>query len=190
MKSEAAQVKLLKEGEIQAFNYFFEAYSHRLYAFGFKYMKSEVDAEGLVQEVFLKIWRNHERLDESKSFHAYIFTIAYNQIRKYFQHKFVFLDENLVMTAQQGDSATESSIAYQSVLDHISKLLEQLPARKQKIFNLSRFEGKSANEISQLLNISPKTVDNQVSEVIRFLRAHLKDSDLWIWLYFLLFLKG
>ncbi len=186
MQNEAALVKQLKEGETQAFNQLFETYSHRLYAFGLKYMKSETEAEGLVQDVFLKIWRNHKRLDESKSFKAYIFTIAFNQIKKHFQHKSIYLEECQTETTEQVDSSVERGITYQSVLDHISTLLEKLPAKKQKIFKLSRFEGKSAQEISKQLGISPKTVDNQVSEVICFLRLHLKDADLWVWLVVML----
>ncbi len=190
MQREAALVKRLKEGDIQAFNQLFETYSRRLYAFGLKYMKSEADAEGLVQDVFLKIWRNHVRLDHEKNFQAYIFTIAFNQIKRHFQLRSIYLEECQAGTTEQVDSSVERSITYQSVLDHISVLLERLPPKKQKIFNLSRFEGKSAQEISKQLGISPKTVDNQVSEVIAFLRLHIKDADMWVWLFFFMFLNG
>ena len=188
MQAEADLIKQLKYGDIHAFNQLFKAYSNRLYAFGLKYMKSVPDAEGLVQDVFMKIWRNRERLDADKSFKAYLFTIAYNEIKTYFQHKSVYLDNTASATNEQSDESLEQSIAYQSVLDRISTLLKQLPSRKQEIFNLSRFEGKSAKEIAELLNISPKTVDNQVSEVIAFLRLKIKDTDMLVWV--LLFLAS
>lgn len=190
MQPEFELIKQLKEGNISAFNQLFKAYSNRLYAFGLKYMKSVPDAEGLVQDVFMKIWRNRERLDADKSFKAYIFTIAYNEIKTYFQHKSVYLDDTASATNEQSDESLEQSIAYQSVLDRISVLLKQLPAKKQEIFNLSRFEGKSAKEIAKQLNISSKTVDNQVSEVIAYLRTKVKDSDMVIGLFFFMFLNG
>lgn len=189
MQSESELVKQLKEGQISAFNQLFETYSNRLYAFGFKYMKSVTDAEGLVQNVFMKIWRNHERLDIEKNFKAYLFTIAYNEIKAYFQHKSVYLNESLSAKSEQTDTSLEESINYQSALDHISTLLKQLPAKKQKIFYLSRFEGKSAKEIAQQLNISPKTVNNQISEVIVYLRSKMKGADMLFCLLFYLFLE-
>ncbi|MGM0377410.1 MAG: RNA polymerase sigma factor [Bacteroidota bacterium] len=190
MSQDAQMVKDLKMGDVKAFNQLFEAYSHRLYTFGLKYLKSNTDAEELVQDVFLKIWRNREKLKEEKSFSAYLFTIAYNQIKEYFQYKGVFL--NVAEEKQEigaVDISTEDGISYRSVLEHIGKLLSQLPEKKQKIFHLSRFEGKSAKEIALQLGISPKTVDNQVSEVIGFLREQLRDSSFLVWLFFYLFLQ-
>ncbi len=183
-------VKLLKGGDVGAFNQLFELYSHRLYAFGLKYLKSTADAEELVQDVFLKIWRNRGRLKEEKSFQAYLFTIAFNQIKKYFQNTSLYIEENLSVVSDQGDSLPEQSITYRFMLDHISALLKKLPPKRQMIFNLSRFEGKSAAEISKQLGISPKTVDNQVSEVIRYLKEQLKDSGPLVGLFFYLFLSN
>lgn len=190
MTQDAKMVKDLRGGDIQAFNQLFEAYSSRLYAFGIKYLKSEADAEELVQDVFLKIWRNREKLQEDKCFQAYLFTIAYNQIKEYFQYKGVFL--NVAEEKQEAgsvDNSTEAGISYRSVLEHINALLQQLPEKKQKIFQLSRFEGKSAKEIAVQLGISSKTVDNQVSEVMGFLREQLRGAGPLIWLFFYLFIQ-
>jgi RNA polymerase sigma-70 factor (ECF subfamily) len=183
-------VKLLREGDTGAFNQLFGRYSQRLYAFGLKYLKSGPDAEELVQDVFLKIWRNRERLNEEKNFQSYLFTIAFNQIKKYFQNTSLYLEENLSGMTDQVDESPERSITYQSVLDQISTLLEKLPPKRQQIFNLSRFEGKSADEISKQLGISPKTVDNQVSEVIKYLKTQVEDYSPVVGLFFFLFLNN
>ncbi|MFO8000860.1 MAG: RNA polymerase sigma-70 factor [Marinilabilia sp.] len=190
MVQDATLVKRLKAGELDAFNRLFESYSPRLYAFGLKFLKSSTDAEELVQDVFLKIWRNRKTLKEDRSFKSYLFTIAYNQIKEYFHHKGVLLldiEENL--DSGSVDTSTETGISYRSVLEHISSLLDKLPEKKQRIFRLSRFEGKSAKEIAVLVGVSPKTVDNQISEVIGYLRNHLKDAGLLFWLFFYLFLQ-
>lgn len=189
MQTDALLINKLKSGDLDAFNQLFEGYSGRLYAFGLKYLKSQTDAEELVQDVFLKIWRNREKLREDKNFHAYLFTIAFNQIREYFQHKSVFLDVEDQFVPESEDITTEAGITYRSVLEQISTLINQLPEKKQKIFRLSRFEGKSAKEIAVLVGVSPKTVDNQISEVIGFLRKNLKDASPLIWLFFYLFLQ-
>ncbi|MGQ1888847.1 RNA polymerase sigma factor [Thermophagus sp. OGC60D27] len=189
MLQDQAYVKELKKGSTSAFNQLFDGYSSRLYAFGLKYLKSEADAEELVQDVFLKIWRNREKIKEEESFYSYMFTIAFNQIRDYFRYKGLYLDLENELEINQCDNSTEASIIYRSVLEQISVLLEKLPEKKQRIFRLSRFEGKSAKEISILVGVSPKTVDNQISEVVGFLRHHMKEAKPLIWLFFYLFLQ-
>jgi RNA polymerase sigma-70 factor (ECF subfamily) len=189
MPREQTFVRQLKNGDIQAFNYIFEAYSTRLYGFGLKYLKSEADAEELVQDVFLKIWRNHKKLKEEENFQSYLFTVAFNQIRDYFRNKGVYLDLQEQTGHDPADNSTEASITYRSVLEQISNLLNKLPEKKQKIFRLSRFEGKSAREIAGLVGVTPKTVDNQISEVIGFLREHLRDSGPFFGLFFYLFIR-
>jgi RNA polymerase sigma-70 factor (ECF subfamily) len=87
------------------------------------------------------------------------------------------------------DNSTETAITYRSVLEQIEALLEKLPDKKKKIFHLSRFEGKSAKEIADIVGVSPKTVDNQISEVIGFLRDRLKDSGPLLWLFYWLFIQ-
>lgn len=183
---EALMVRQLKGGDVLAFNRLFEAYSGRLYSFGFKYLKSETDAEEMVQNVFFKIWKNHERLDADKSFKAYLFAIAFNEIRKYFRQRAALLD--LVDCGPASDQTTESEIAYHSAMDRINELLGALPVRQRRIFEMSRFENLSAKEIAVELGISSKTVDNQVSEVIRYLRGSIGNS-LGCLLLFTLFLK-
>lgn len=182
-------VKQLKEGNIQAFNQLFEAYSSRLYGFGLKYLKSEFEAEELVQDVFLKIWRNHDKLKEKENFHSYLFTIAFNQIKDYFKDKGFYLDMEAQLEIAPVDNSTESSIFYRSVLERIYSLLNNLPEKKQTIFRLSRFEGKSAKEISAIVGVASKTVDNQISEVITYLRENLKDAGPLLWLFFYLFIQ-
>lgn len=188
MTKDAVFVKQLKVGSLDAFNHLFEYYAPQVYAFGIKYLKSRTDAEELVQDVFLKIWRNRAKLQEDKNFKSYLFTIAYNQIREYFQYKGVFFELKEQWHSGGVDNSTEAEITYRSVLNHIMSLLDRLPEKKQRIFRLSRFDGKSAKEIALLVGVSPKTVDNQVSEVIGFLRKHLSDSSLLSLLLFCLFL--
>jgi len=181
-------VKHLKNGDIQAFNQLFDSYAPRLYAFGLKYLKYPADAEELVQDVFLKIWRSRKRLDEERSFQGYIFTIAYNQIKDYFKYKAVFMDIEDEELPDKADYSTEETLAYYSVYEYIAELLDCLPEKKQRIFHLSRFEGKSAKEIAALMGVSPKTVDNQISEVIGYLKEKLKSANLLSWLFFYLFM--
>ena len=82
--SEARFVYNLSKGNLLAFNTLFNEYSGRLYRFAYGYLKSEDEAEELVQEVFTIIWEKRAELKEELSFKSFIFTIAFNIIRKHF----------------------------------------------------------------------------------------------------------
>jgi len=64
----------LKKGDLQAFDQLFKKYGERLYGFALRYLKSEADAEELVQEAYIKIWENRKNLKKDSSFKSYLFT--------------------------------------------------------------------------------------------------------------------
>ena len=90
--NEATLVKSLSKGNVLAFNTLYNEYSGRLYRFAFGYLKTEAEAEEIVQEVFTIIWDKRAGLKEELSFKAFLFTIAFNIIRKHFRTK-VYLNE-------------------------------------------------------------------------------------------------
>ena len=80
-------VRNLSKGNLLAFNTLYKEYSGRLYRFALGYLKSEAEAEELVQEVFTIIWEKRADLKEELSFKSFLFTIAFNIIRKHFRTK-------------------------------------------------------------------------------------------------------
>ena len=87
IESESMLVRNLSKGNLLAFNTLYKEYSGRLYRFAFGYLKSEAEAEELVQEVFTIIWEKRADLKEELSFKSFLFTIAFNIIRKHFRTK-------------------------------------------------------------------------------------------------------
>jgi len=185
MKNDKVLIKKLSKGDIKAFDALFGYYSHKLYAFGLKYLKSETDAEELVQEVFIKIWKKREALNLDKSFHSYVFTIAYNQIKKQFEKRQMISGMVDVLAPDVADNSTEKSILYRSILHQVIDLIDELPAKKKRIFEMSRFEGLASKEIAEKVGLAPKTIDNQISEVIHYLRDRVDISDIAVVLLFL-----
>lgn len=80
-------VKFLKKGDLFAFDQLFSKYSKKLYYFAKDYLGSKEDAEGLVQEIFLMVWDKRKELKEYLSFNAFLYTLSYYAIRKYFRKK-------------------------------------------------------------------------------------------------------
>jgi RNA polymerase sigma-70 factor (family 1) len=180
-------VERLQKGDVEAFDLIYEKYSKPLYLFSLKYLRSKDEAEELVQSVFLKIWENYETLDKEASFKSYLFTIAYNNICNLFRRRTYnqkFIDEKIIENPQSSFEITDS-IDYKSILNQVQKIIDKLPERQRTIFLKSREEGKSTKEIAEELNLSPGTIDNYISESLKFIRARLRNEDI----AFLLFLS-
>ena len=183
-------VQLLQKGNVAAFDSLFEEYSQKLYGFALKYFKNQSDAEELVQEVFVKVWENRQSLKSEFSFKSYLFTIALNQIRKHFNKKATSLKyfESLQNEPEMVDHPSFQNDDYESAFNEINKLIEQMPPRRREIFVKSKLEGKNSKEIATELNISAGTVDNQVSEALKFIRSSLNSNNFSILLFAALFL--
>jgi len=182
-------VRRLQAGDVEAFDLIYKKYSGKLYSFGLKYLRSTAEAEELVQSVFLKIWENHKHIDKEFSFKSYLFTIAYNDICKLFRkrnylQKFI---SDTIAENPQFSFEIEEGIDYQSILERIQQIVDKLPERQKTIFLKSRQEGKSTKEIAEEIGLSPGTVDNYISESLKFIRSRLHNGNLPVLLLFSLF---
>jgi RNA polymerase sigma-70 factor (family 1) len=177
--NEASLVQSLAKDNLLAFNSLYNEYSGRLYRFAYGYLKSEEEAEELVQEVFTIIWEKRQGLKEELSFKSFLFTIAFNIIRKHFRTK-TYLGKYIKSgVGSELDFQTLNNITYNSLHKYITDLIDQLPDRRKEIFIKSRVHGYSIKEISDELNISHKTVENQITTALKFIRTNLnRENDL------------
>lgn len=171
-------VEKLRKGDLESFDLLYDRYAGRLHYFGMKYLKSEEETEELVQTVFLKVWEYHNNLRKESSFKSYLFTIAYNDIcklfrKKYYHQKYVsdILNEN-----PQPFVEIEKGVHCKSVLERIQEIIEKLPERQKIIFRKSREEGKSSREIADEVGLSPGTVDNYISQSMKFIISGLRNE--------------
>jgi RNA polymerase sigma-70 factor (family 1) len=188
-RSDSVLVRELTNGNILAFNSLFREYSSRLYRFAFGYLKSEEEAEELVQEVFTRIWEKRADLREELSFKSYLFTISFNIIRKHFRtkaHLSAYFRSEII---DDTDMRTSQKVSYDSLFQYISELVNQLPEKRRVIFIKSRFEGLSIKEIAEELKISHKTVENQLTDALKFIRTNLNREGVSVVLFFMLFIS-
>lgn len=189
---EKTYLSALKKGDVKAFDKLFANYGKRLYHFAYGYLKSKEEAESVVQEVFLKIWKNRKELKPELSFKAYIFKIAYNYILELFKHvnreqayKHQLLDEAVDFTSDLNER-----LNYQLLLEKVNKLIEKLPERQKEIIIKRKKEGLPIKLIAEQLNIKPKTVENHLTEALKKLRNGLGKEDISAMLFFCLFLES
>jgi RNA polymerase sigma-70 factor (ECF subfamily) len=183
-------VEQLQKGDLEAFDMVYYKYSRIIYAFGLRYLHSTEETEELVQSVFLKIWGNYKNLNKDLSFKSYIFTIAYNDICKVFRERNnheKFMTE-VVNAKLSYSSEEEDNIHYRSFLERLQKIIEKLPEMQKAIYCKSRQEYKSTREIANEVGLSPGTVDNYISESLKFIRHQLKNDILTVFILLSLFL--
>ena len=183
-------VQLLQKGNVVAFDSLFEVYSSKLFCFALKYLKNVTDTEELVQDVFVQVWEHRDALKSELSFKSYLFTVTLNKIRKHFNKKAISLRylESLGHDPELTDNEKIQNDDYESILQQVYLIIDQMPPRRREIFMKSKLEGKSSKEIAIELNISYGTVDNQVSEALKFIRSRLNNNSLAYMVFAVLFI--
>jgi RNA polymerase sigma-70 factor (ECF subfamily) len=190
-KSNIELVKLLKKGDMPAFNAIYNKYCYKLHEFVFMYLKQEEDAEEIVQEVFIKIWESRGKIDVYASFESFLFTIAYNATISLLRKR---VSENksreYLKSLQPIDTAEQviDEIQFKELNQKVQSLLEQLTPRQKEIYLLSREEGLTHKEIAQKLNISENTVNNHLVTTLKYLKSHIDSSLVANILFLCLFL--
>lgn len=188
MRTEKELAEGIKESRTDAFDELYRIYSIRLYRFALSVLKSGDDAEEVVQNTFFKIWDQREKIQSSQALKAYIFTIAYHLIIDLMRSR---LKEKKFREAILENATInyniEESIEFGDLLDRIDSIVKDLPPRKLEIYQLSRVNHLSHNEIAQKLGITIKTVENGITFSMNFIKKRLQENSLAIFLCATLF---
>jgi RNA polymerase sigma-70 factor (ECF subfamily) len=172
----------LAEGDVSVFELVFEVYKKRVFGAALKMLKSQAEAEEIVQEVFLSIWQWRSRLDKIKDPEAYLFTITHNAI---FTHLRKASRDQMLLNAILQHIALKQNITEETIAAHetsrlISETIQQLPPQQRAVYELSRLEGLSYNEIAERMHLSPHTVRNHLAESMKTIRVVLKKWTVFI----------
>lgn len=170
--TEKELVLLLKEGDRSAFGQLYHNYRVRLYHNIFKMIKSDEDAEELLQELFVKIWLNRQNLDPERSFKAYLFKVSENLAYDFFRKAALNRKlENYLTTTASGDAnSIERYIYFKESSMLVNQAIENLPPRRKEIYKLCKIEGKSYEEVSKSLGISISTINEHIVKATKAVR--------------------
>jgi RNA polymerase sigma-70 factor (family 1) len=177
-KSNELLITKLTQGDAQAFEALFKLYYTRLTLFSNRFVNDISIAEEIVADVFTLLWEKGHEVTFSTSVSSYLFKMAQNRSLNYLKHQKI---ENLYVTYLEKNnlfdevrSAVENGYEEKELARQISAAINTLPEKCREIFVLSRFSDMKYKEIASQLNISPKTVERQVSIALEKLRQTLK----------------
>lgn len=177
-------IEQLNRGNEQAFDRIYRTFSPRVFSFALSLLKDKAEAEEIVQEVFIKVWKKHGEISINGSFDSFLFTMTRNSvlnfIRKTEYHR-IFLEYQ--KHNPEPDPELNQEIHFRELETIYEKAIEKLSPRKKEIFILKQKHALSYDEIAQKLGISSKTVRNQMdaaSSEIKQLISHLGFTGLLI----------
>lgn len=175
--SDSDLVTRLREGDESAFGKLYEKYASKIYNISRKMGLLHEDAEGIIQEVFLKIWRNRDNLDSSLSFNAYIIAIVRSIVLKQSRKRARFLAfQHYAITYWPGQTnETEDYVIFSDLDELSSKAIDELPAKQKQVFMMKNFEHLTNEEIAEKLKLSTRTVENQIYRATKSLKEKLID---------------
>lgn len=165
----------IAEGDQAAFRNLFDLYKVRLFTFVVNLINSRADAEEIVQEIFIKLWEKRDSLAQVEHPGSYIYTIARNKTINHLEK--IALDKKLVKQVwanmSQPENPTEDILHAHESQALIHQAVAQLSPQKQLIFNLSRHDGLTHEEIANRLGLSKSTIKNSIVEILKFIKAFL-----------------
>lgn len=169
----------LKKGDHSAFNELLNIYGRRLYYFALSYRIPKEEAEEIVQEVFIRIWKNKHTLNEQLSLGGYVITLAKNLILNSIRKK--VSTETFLMHAkgqEKHTNNTEEEVIYTDLEALIQQAFKKLPPKRQLIYRMSRYEGLSNQEIAEKLNLSKSTVENHLNLALNYFRKVVRQAGI------------
>lgn len=162
----------------QLFNELFREHEQKLFAFVVKVLRSDVQAQDIVQDVFLKLWTIREQLHEIENMDAFLYRLTENKVYDYLRAAATRekTRQELWQRIRNAGESTHDLLETKEYHTLIQQAIHQLPPQRKTIYLLSKQEGLKQQQIAQELQISPHTVRNHLAEAFRSIRNYVKKN--------------
>jgi RNA polymerase sigma-70 factor (ECF subfamily) len=164
------QRKICVESDEHAFGQVYMALMPNLLQFAQSIIKNKELAEDIVSDVFVTIWKNRQKLGEVQNFKLYLYVstknTALNYLSRHFRKDVLSIDE-IKVDCPSVNVTPEQALITSELVNRINASIAMLPPRCKLIFKLAKEDGLKYSEISQLLNISVSTIDNQMAIAVK-----------------------
>jgi RNA polymerase sigma-70 factor (ECF subfamily) len=165
----------IRAGDKHAFETTFRKFYKKLRIYAYTFVKDNEDAEEIVQQVFCKIWERRDQLRLEGALQPLLYRSVYNESLSQLRHQKVKNTFQVYQTQQmeQRELNLSHQILANELNQHIQRAIAELPEQCRTIFQMSRFEQLKYQQIADALNISIKTVENQMGKALKVLRIKL-----------------
>lgn len=180
--------QLMSRNEL-AFERAFKRWFQSLHTYAFTIVRDDYEAEEIVQQVFCKLWERADGITISGPVSAYLYRAVYNESMNFLKHQKVKARHQLYVAHQskQEQQAFNDGLTSEALERKYTDALQELPEQCRTVFQLSRFDHLKYREIADRLDISVKTVENQMGKALKILRNKL--AEFLTILIFLLYTK-
>lgn len=167
-------VDKIKQNDSGAFRLLFDRYFQVLLTVAINLLRDVNSAKDIVQEVFFQLWKKRATINILSNVEGYLKRATVNRSLTYIKSK------KKVTTLEYAHNEASKQVEGQQLLEAqdvnevIQATLDQLPERCRTIFVMKRIEGMSLKEIAEKLDISPKTVENQITKALKVLKEAVK----------------
>ena len=172
-------LNLIREGDRLAFRHLFETYFTSLCRFMYVYVHDKNVVEELALDIFTYVWENCKTLQIQISFKAYLFQASRNKCLN------VLRQQRPTVSLDHMDFDVEETNVMSLETEELCHLIQEavmaLPDKCRAVFELSRTENLSNQEIASQLNISVKTVEAQITKSLKRIKEFLGDSYSYLW---------
>lgn len=173
LQIEELKTRIALHSDQQAFAQLFTGIQPYLKTFAVAIIRDRELAEEIVSDVFIRVWQNRKTLSAVENLRLYLYiatrNTAFNYASRHFRRETVSLDE-IDINLQAGYANPEQQMITSEAIRKIESAIQQLPARCKLIFKLVREDGLRYKDIASLLDISVKTIDNQMAIAMKKIR--------------------
>jgi RNA polymerase sigma-70 factor (ECF subfamily) len=176
-RSDIIIFKQIQANDRLALNTLFTQYYDKLCRFANTYLRHAAEAEEVVADVFVYLWKNRHQLTIEKNLNAYLYIAVKHAalaVLKKQQPLYEDIDDILLQTDFADSTTPEQSLVHKELQQHIDLAIGALPHRCKQVFMMSRFDNLTYREISKILDISENTVENHLVKALGHLRKALR----------------
>jgi len=166
---------LMKRNDKKAFHVIYLRFWKKLFELGVQKVEDPMDAENLVQDVFVSLWNRREELEIKSSVQNYLVISLKYQVIKYYdkQRSIRLYQQNHLAKKELLDDSTQQYLDFEELKFQLNCLLNELPARSVLVYRLSKEQGWSHKEISTELGMTEKAVNALLVRVKKQLKTRL-----------------
>jgi RNA polymerase sigma-70 factor (family 1) len=174
-----------RKGDSQAFACFFHIHYRALCFFAGKIIFDKAEAEDIVKDAFIKLWRKHDDFETAQNIKAFLYITTRNACLNFLRHtqvKDTFNKEYAYLEDSNHEDQVLNQIIRTELLREIYEKIEELPEKRREVFKLAYLDGLKNEEIAEYLNISIFTVKEHKGKALQTLRLHFTDRQLILFL--------